>query len=169
MMCRAFYILSIISLLAVSRPQMAEASEQHSIMMLSSKGISTAIDPRVVNIAPPSIELRYSQNLERYSWIEFDAGLALIAFPEHVPELRLGARIYPVRALTQMPVVRDFFLRAGASALLSIDGFDYAPNGEVGFAFSGHGIIFYVALSETYYIQNPRLVTDARIGAGFRF
>jgi hypothetical protein len=149
--------------------QETHADEPYSVMMLSSKGLSTAIEPRVVNVGPPSIELRFSYQLRSLPWIELDAGLALIVYPEHVPELRVGARIFPIRAFSRLPVLRDLFVRVGIQNLLTLSGFDYAPNGEVGVAFSGKRLIGYLALSESYYMLHPRLTTDVRIGAGFRF
>jgi hypothetical protein len=145
------------------------ADEPYSVMMLSSTGWSTAIEPRVINVGPPSIELRFSYQLRDLQWIELDAGLALIAYPEHVPELRLGARFFPIGAFSRAPVIRDLFVRVGIQNLVTVAGFDYAPNAEVGFAFSGHRLIAYLALSESYYVLHPRLVTGVRLGAGFRF
>jgi hypothetical protein len=140
-----------------------------SLLLLGSTGLSTTIEPRVVNLGAPNVELRLSYRFRNQPWIELDAGLALIAYPEIVPELRLGARFFPIGAFTQIPVLRDFYLRAGAHALLSGPGFDYAPNAEMGFAFSARRLIVLVAMSETYYVRNPRLATEVRLGVGFRF
>ena len=153
----------------VEMAETVETPTRFSLLALGATGLSTAIEPRVVNLGPPSIELRFAYRFPAHTWMELDAGLALIAFPEIIPELRLGTRFYPIGAFSKLPVLRDFYVRPGAQALLHGRGFDFAANAEVGFAFSARRLIAVVAVSESYYVRNPRLATEARLGVGFRF
>lgn len=147
----------------------ARADDQHSVAAIAAVGKSLTSDRRVDNLAPPSVELRYGYRLPAQPLVRLEAGLAIVVFPEHIPELRLGARAHVLQPLTMAPVARDLFIGAHLQTLVSIDGFDLAPNLEVGLAVERSRLVGVLAIGVSRYLRGPRLVTEARVGVGFTF
>ena len=144
-------------------------ADRHSATVLTSVGSSTATTRRVANLAPPSLEVRYSYEPSALPRFAFDGGLAAIIFPETIPEARFGARLYPLRSEAASILSKGLFVRLGAQALLDIDGFDYAPNTEIGLAAEASQLIGFVGASVSRYMRNPRVVTELRLGVGISF
>ena len=154
---------------ALTHPPAAAADEQHSVVAIASVGKSLSTERRVDNLAPPWVELRYAYEPTSQPLVRLTAGLAVIVFPEHIPELRIGARVHPLQPVTRAPVARDLFVAASLQTLLSIDGFDVAPHLEVGVCAEASRLVGFAAIGVSRYLRGPRLVTEARIGVGFTF
>ena len=143
------------------------APHENSLVALAGVGFSRSLDPPVRNLGAPVFELRYARRLTRH--LEPDVGLALIAFPEPVPELRAGVRFRPL-AHAHIPIVSGLFLRPGAHALLAGGaGFEWALGAEVGYLADARRLLGYLALATTRVFRHPRVLFEARLGAGFRF
>jgi len=130
-------------------------------------GLSRSLDPPARNFGAPVAELRWGYRLSPR--LEPDAGAALIAFPEAVPELRVGIRVHPFGG-SALPVAGGLFVRPGLHALLAGgEGFEWGIGGEVGYLAEGRRLIGYAAVASTRVFRHPRVHLEARLGVGFRF
>lgn len=138
-----------------------------SLVVLAGFGRSFALgERRVANLAPPSSEVRLGLRRGCAPWAVFEVALGGVVFPELVPTVGLGLRLHP---LGRVPVARHGFVRAGVTALGSIDGFDLAVAGEAGVAITRQRLIGWLGVGGDRYLVAPRLVVQVRVGVGVIF
>lgn len=163
MMRASVLVVALVAMAATSAAEPAPAGPWH-VTALYHEGASISWQPRVQNNSAPIVEGRLGYRLR--PWLIPDLGLALNAFPEQVLELRPGARVHPA---SHIPYMRVLFVRLAVHALVSIDGFDVAPDLEVGAAIGSGPIYAYLAGHAGVYVIDPRVVLGGRVGFGVRF
>lgn len=142
-------------------------NDRNGVVVLTAQGASFSLGQRrVVNAAPPMVELRGTRRLLSAPWLVPDASLGLLVFPEAVPFVGLGLRAHP---LARVSIARHLFARVATQALAVVDGFDLALGGELGAAVERGRLIGHVGVSADRYLVGPRLLLLARLGVGVTF
>lgn len=147
-------------------PAYADPSTVEVTVLTNPAGISFSLEPKAPNLAPPMLELRAGHPLR--AWLVPELGVALLVYPEYVGELRIGARLSPWSTATNQAVA-GLYVRPGASALLSLSGFDAGPSLELGEILRHDRLHAIIAIGSTYALLHPRWVLELRVGVGATF
>ncbi len=155
-----------LSILVMAMSAEAEVHQFHELSALVSLGQSQSLDTNASNFAPPSVELRYGYQFK--PMLKLEAGVAIVAFPEVVPELRFAINTKPL-AITNVVVLRDLYVRAGPQLLAVTKGSDWSLHAEGGLSVTAARVTFTLGLAIARHIRGPRLNRELRTGVGFAF